>query len=411
MKKPYIIVAFSIIVLVVLFVLNFTSNSTEEHGNLFAEELQRAGVERVGQPIEGFAASIYLEAFPGFTEEDFDGVETFEGITKFINGKLGYERIAGNPITSAEQTISNTGYQTLLTNFSKRVAVAVKTEADIAALLEKLREGDEIKASYTHDDFSIWIPEGWYPYENGPGVFFVRDKNLNIPQQTDGFALGPYIQVGVHTATTEEIFAQNLWKEGSEFLVSKEEVRIGNNVAIRVVTKAAGAAGEVLHYVFQSTDGRTFLLSHYPFEPSTSDTDDFERAVQAFMINYVFSGEDDISDDSNGTTGILPFNSGVTGKVFIGPICPVQKDPPDPNCADKGYTTTVQVIEKNSSKSSLFSIVETDKEGNYKVLLPPGEYQLQAVGGQPFPRCEWKDIIIESDSMIEVDLSCDTGIR
>jgi len=114
---------------------------------------------------------------------------------------------------------------------------------------------------------------------------------------------------------------------------------------------------------------------------------------------------------TGGTTGILPFKSGASGRVLLGPTCPIQQDHPDDVCADKGYATTVQVVEKNSPKSSLFSNVETDKEGNYKVVLPPGEYSLQALGGRPFPSCSWQDITIEPDSIIEVDLSCDTGIR
>ena len=163
----------------------------------------------------------------------------------------------------------------------------MRAESDIATILEKLREGDEEKVSYIHEDFSIWSPEGWYPYENGSGVFFVRDANLEIPQNTDGFALGPYFQVTVERVSAEELFAQNLWTEGSEFLVSIDDVRIRNNEGIRIVTKAAGASGEVLHYVLKTTDERTFVLSHYPFERGSTDTDDFERAVQTFMINYI----------------------------------------------------------------------------------------------------------------------------
>ncbi len=109
---------------------------------------------------------------------------------------------------------------------------------------------------------------------------------------------------------------------------------------------------------------------------------------------------DEIIDEP---TGILPFESSVTGKVLMGPICPVMKNPPDPDCADKPYVTTIEVIG--------FSTVETDKDGVYKVMLPPGEYTIQAVGGNPFPRCMSEEIIVEPDTMHEVNLSCDTGIR
>lgn len=111
-----------------------------------------------------------------------------------------------------------------------------------------------------------------------------------------------------------------------------------------------------------------------------------------------------------GVTG-PPNNSGVRGTVLLGPTCPVMREPPDPNCADKPYATTVQVMAIGSPKSSPFATVETDKEGRYKIMLPPGEYGLQAIGGTPFPSCGTQNITIEPDVILETDLSCDTGIR
>ncbi len=296
-KKLLIPTGLLIILIFAIIGLVYKDSRQSNFAILFSEELQRAGVERVGQPIEGFDAFMYLEAFPGFEEEDFDNVETLEGITKLKDGKLVYERTAGSPVTSAESTISEKGYATLLENFSRRVGVEVRTEADIAIILEKLREGDEVQASYITDDFSIWYPEGWYPHENGTGVLFVHDENLQMPQNTEGFALGPYFQITVHTISVEEIFVQNLWNDGSEFLISKEPVRVKTQEATRVVSKASGADGEVLNYVFESTDGRVFTLSHYPYERGSSDTDDFEQAVQTFMINYIFDGTEGIGDE------------------------------------------------------------------------------------------------------------------
>ncbi|PIR89316.1 MAG: hypothetical protein COU07_00240 [Candidatus Harrisonbacteria bacterium CG10_big_fil_rev_8_21_14_0_10_40_38] len=258
--KKYILIFVAIVAVIGIFA--YSNSSKSDQSAFFKDELIKSGLERFGQPIEGFNAFIYLEAFPGFEEVDFDGVETLEGKMTFKDGTLTFERTADNPITSAESMISDEGYTTLMKNFSERIGVNVETEADVATLLEKLHESN---------------------------------------------------------------------------------------------------------------------------------------------------GEPNANGDDN--TGILPFKSGAMGKVLLGPTCPVEKDPPDPNCADKGYATTIQVIEKNSPKSSLFSSVETDKEGNYKVFLPPGEYELQALGGKTFPRCEWEDITIEPDTMIKIDLTCDTGIR
>jgi len=260
----------------------------------FQEELGRAGIERVGQPIEGFTAFMYLDAFSAFEAADFDRVRSYEGIYNFEAGELKYERTTDQPVTSAEDVISSDGYDVLLINFSKRVGIEVRSEEDIATILEKLREKDENKTSYISDDFSIWTPEGWYPYENNNSVLFSHDESLEIPKNTDGFAISPWFQVSILSHDTEsgeaigleEYFAQNLWTEGSEFLISKESILINGLKGTKVVTVAAGADGEVLHYVF-NPDDRIFTLSLYPFERGSDDTDDFERAVATFMPNYI----------------------------------------------------------------------------------------------------------------------------
>jgi len=265
-------------------------SSPSDYSVFFSEELQRAGVERVGQPIEGFNAFIYLEAFPGFEESDFDGVLTLEGIYRVEDGEFKYVRTAGDLVTSAEETISEDGYKILLENFSKRVGVEVEAKADIAAVLEKLREGDLYPNPFIYDDFSIYLPEGWYAYEFEFSVLFVHDPDLEFPGPTEGYALAPWIQVGKQEIEIDEMYKQNLWTEGSEALVSKANVLIGNDERIRVVTNAAGAAGQLLHYIFDAKDGRVFTVSIYPYQAGSQDTDDFERAVQSFMINYVFDG-------------------------------------------------------------------------------------------------------------------------
>jgi hypothetical protein len=101
----------------------------------------------------------------------------------------------------------------------------------------------------------------------------------------------------------------------------------------------------------------------------------------------------------------------IKGSVILSPTCPVERIPPDPNCAPKPYETTVQVIEIGSPKSSAFATAKTDKNGKYQISLPPGKYALQPVGGSILPRCETKEVVISSGSITEINLSCDTGIR
>lgn len=108
--------------------------------------------------------------------------------------------------------------------------------------------------------------------------------------------------------------------------------------------------------------------------------------------------------------GILPYDSGVEGVVTLGPTCPVMRVG-DTSCADRPYVTTVQIIRIGSPKSSPFATIQTDKYGKYKIMLPPGDYALQPVGGPVLPRCETREVTLVPAKIIKMDLSCDSGIR
>ena len=111
-----------------------------------------------------------------------------------------------------------------------------------------------------------------------------------------------------------------------------------------------------------------------------------------------------------GGGSILPYDSGVEGVVTIGPTCPVMREG-DTSCSDKPYLTSIQIIQIGSPKSSPFATVQTDKNGKYKIMLPPGDYALQPVGGPVLPRCETQEVTLVPAKIIKMDLYCDTGIR
>lgn len=133
-------------------------------------------------------------------------------------------------------------------------------------------------------------------------------------------------------------------------------------------------------------------------------------AIGAFYFLSPSKPVPDVSPDGGGG-GILPFDSGVHGQVLLGPVCPVERIPPDPACADKPYQTIVQVIRLGSAKSSPFAVMETDKEGRFSITLPPGEYALVPAGGKVMPRCASQTVTVKPGVMQEVNLSCDSGIR
>jgi len=115
-----------------------------------------------------------------------------------------------------------------------------------------------------------------------------------------------------------------------------------------------------------------------------------------------------------GTGQIIPSNDEkgtITGTVMLGPACPIVKDPPDPQCADKPYKTTLQIIEIGSPRSSPFAVAESDSQGRYSMELPAGEYSVQVIGDSPIQHCNGQTVTVEPNITKEVNLSCDTGIR
>ncbi|MCR4330682.1 MAG: hypothetical protein NUV49_02265 [Patescibacteria group bacterium] len=142
-KRLIIILVVIIAVLALGFLFVERSTPEEDHQEseyalLFGNQLQTLGVLEVGQPIEGFDAFMLKSAFPGLVPEDFNGVETIEGHYELINGLLEYKRDKGQPITSAEQTVSMEGYDTLLRNLSLRLGVVIESEESVQEIIKRI---------------------------------------------------------------------------------------------------------------------------------------------------------------------------------------------------------------------------------------------------------------------------------
>jgi hypothetical protein len=103
-------------------------------------------------------------------------------------------------------------------------------------------------------------------------------------------------------------------------------------------------------------------------------------------------------------------DSGVRGRVTAGPTCPVEREPPDPACADRGFETTIRV--KVLPARKLVKKVQTGEQGRFRTRLEPGRYRLVPRSGKNgFPRCEPRDVVVRDDQFTRVRLGCDTGIR
>ncbi len=101
--------------------------------------------------------------------------------------------------------------------------------------------------------------------------------------------------------------------------------------------------------------------------------------------------------------------SGIKGRVTLSPTCPVERFPPDPNCAPKAYSTLIDIIKEGSTK--ILKTIQSDASGVFNVDLSLGSYVLQAHGGQTMPSCPLVLVAVKSNQYTNIEISCDTGIR
>lgn len=99
----------------------------------------------------------------------------------------------------------------------------------------------------------------------------------------------------------------------------------------------------------------------------------------------------------------------LTGFVHAGPVCPVEKDPPDPECADRPVAGALLLVVDADGEG--VGEVRTDVEGLFELRLPAGVYTLVP---QPV------DGLLGTASPIDfsvgglqpdLDVAYDTGIR
>jgi len=99
----------------------------------------------------------------------------------------------------------------------------------------------------------------------------------------------------------------------------------------------------------------------------------------------------------------------VTGLVMLSPVCPVERIPPDPNCAPKPYQTTVEVFLAGGTER--VQTIQSKSDGSFKFTLPYSDYYIEASGGSVYPRCSPVELSVKTAAPNPVLISCDTGIR
>lgn len=102
--------------------------------------------------------------------------------------------------------------------------------------------------------------------------------------------------------------------------------------------------------------------------------------------------------------------SGIKGRVWVGPTCPVERNPPEPGCEDRPLSTRLAVMTPDLKRRvTEFTSAEN---GTFRVAVPPGAYVLRSAkeNASP-PTCSTDTIHVTKDNYTEVRVDCDSGIR
>lgn len=102
------------------------------------------------------------------------------------------------------------------------------------------------------------------------------------------------------------------------------------------------------------------------------------------------------------------------GKISIGPLCPVETDPPNPACLPTAETYKAYPVSIwTSDGKSKVAHINPALDGLYRVELDPGHYLIKlekeqyTIGGSNLP----VEISIMSQKETVLNIDIDTGIR
>lgn len=117
------------------------------------------------------------------------------------------------------------------------------------------------------------------------------------------------------------------------------------------------------------------------------------------------SGARELALDRAGSRARQP-DSGIIGKVLIGPTCPVER--PGKTC-ERPYRATITV--RRETSRTLVARVHSSAQGRFRIALAPGTYLLLPQNRRPYPRSSPHVATVRRHRYTAVLLSYDSGIR
>lgn len=112
------------------------------------------------------------------------------------------------------------------------------------------------------------------------------------------------------------------------------------------------------------------------------------------------------------TTTPSPTGSGIEGTVRFGPVCPVERIPPDPACAPRPGAAVIRLV---GTDGQLRATGEAGADGRFSIPVAPGDYAVTATASAPSPgrgcQADPAQVTVVAGSFTSVSVLCDTGIR
>lgn len=96
---------------------------------------------------------------------------------------------------------------------------------------------------------------------------------------------------------------------------------------------------------------------------------------------------------------------------MLGPTCPVERNPPDPQCADRAYQGNFVLTTLDGTR--VIKTFSSDANGKFTFPVSSGAYLIRsAPSSSAYPRCSSTGTIqVVDGAYATAAISCDTGIR
>jgi hypothetical protein len=145
-------------------------------------------------------------------------------------------------------------------------------------------------------------------------------------------------------------------------------------------------------------------------ESGCIDEHRWQYAVSPTGVVSVVSETGAIVPDAAWPGTIAAGRTGVGGTATSGPVCPVEKNPPDPNCAPRPVAGAVLLV--RDASGAQVARTTTGADGSFFIALAPGGYVLEPQPVAGLMGTAGSQTVTVNDGVAStIQVSYDTGIR